>query len=169
METGHIEQHPQLSVLPDKSLEHGHEVLIIHRGQLPDDVSDEYLPTVFLFVLDGNSRLLCFDSGSYRNIAFYLAFHVLANACRCTCLCSMSVVLSTPRKDHAGDRHASKGVERRQVVRARAHWIPLAGAAMSFPPSHQQGIGRDGSLSMKSSFGRSNARMKSRMTSIWLR
>src|SRR5580765_8890977 len=52
MEAGHIEQHAQLSVLPDESLELGRKVLVIRRYQRRADVNDEQLPAVFLAELD---------------------------------------------------------------------------------------------------------------------
>jgi hypothetical protein len=47
VEAGHVEQHAQFSVLPDESLELGHEVLVICFCHLPAHVNDEELPAVF--------------------------------------------------------------------------------------------------------------------------
>jgi hypothetical protein len=35
MKTGHVEQHAQISVLADQSLELGHEVLVIRLASFP--------------------------------------------------------------------------------------------------------------------------------------
>jgi hypothetical protein len=57
VETGHIEQQAQFSVLPDKSLELGHKVLIVRCCQLPADVNDEKLAAAFFIELNGHSGL----------------------------------------------------------------------------------------------------------------
>jgi hypothetical protein len=45
-------------VLPDESLELGHEVFVIRFCQLATDVSDESLPAVFFIELNGHVGLL---------------------------------------------------------------------------------------------------------------
>src|SRR5579871_241080 len=54
METGHIEQQAQFSVLPEESLELRHKVLVICFYQLPADVNSENLPAVFFIKLNGH-------------------------------------------------------------------------------------------------------------------
>ena len=60
VETGHVEQHAQFSVLPEESLELGHKVLVIRFRQLPADVNNENLPAVFFVELNGHFELLWF-------------------------------------------------------------------------------------------------------------
>ena len=79
VETGHVEQHAQFSVLPDESLELGHKVLVIRLCQLPADVNDENLPAVFFIELNGHLELLWFVSGQF-------IFH------DCSCLSTVSLV-----------------------------------------------------------------------------
>jgi hypothetical protein len=55
VETDHVEQHAQFSVLPEESLELGHKVLVICFYQLPADVNDENLSAVFFTQLNGHS------------------------------------------------------------------------------------------------------------------
>src|ERR1700722_7304486 len=57
VETGHVEQQAQFSVLPDKSLELRHKVLIVRCCQLPADVNDENLAAAFFIELNGHSGL----------------------------------------------------------------------------------------------------------------
>ena len=65
METGHVEQRAQFSMLPDESLELGHKVLVICFYQLPADMNGEHLPAIFFIELNGHFRLLWFVSGCY--------------------------------------------------------------------------------------------------------
>src|SRR5664279_2320596 len=79
VEAGHIEQHAQLSVLPDESLELGYKVLAICFYQLPEDVNDENLPAVFFIEVNRHWALLRFVSGQ-------CVFHV------CSCLSIVGLV-----------------------------------------------------------------------------
>jgi hypothetical protein len=54
METSHIEQHAQFSMLPEESLELRHEVPVICLYQLSADVNNENLPAVFFIELNGH-------------------------------------------------------------------------------------------------------------------
>jgi hypothetical protein len=54
VETGHIEQHAQFSVLPKESLELRHKVLVIRSYQLPADVNDENLSAVLFIELNAH-------------------------------------------------------------------------------------------------------------------
>src|SRR5664280_1425871 len=63
VETGHVEQHAQFSMLPDKPLELGHKVLVICFCQLPADVNDENLPAVFFIELNVHFGLFWFLLG----------------------------------------------------------------------------------------------------------
>jgi hypothetical protein len=58
VETGHIEEHAQFSVLPEESLELGHKVHVIRLGQLPAEVNHENLPAVFRIESNGHFGLL---------------------------------------------------------------------------------------------------------------
>ena len=60
VETGHIEQHAQFSMLPDESFELRHKVLVIRLGQLAADVNREHLPAVFFIELNGHFGFLSF-------------------------------------------------------------------------------------------------------------
>ena len=51
VETGHVEQHAQLSVLPDELFKFRREPLIIRLGQNPGDVNRWKIPAVvFIYV-----------------------------------------------------------------------------------------------------------------------
>ena len=63
VETCHVKQDAQFSVLPDESLEFGHKVFVICFDQLSADVYDENLPAVFFIELNGRIGFLSFDSG----------------------------------------------------------------------------------------------------------
>ena len=69
VETAHVEQNAQFSVLPDESLELIHKVLVICLHQLSADVKDEYLPAIFFIQLNGHLELLGFDSVSFLRSA----------------------------------------------------------------------------------------------------
>ena len=58
VETGHVEQHPQFSVLPDESLELRDKMFVICFCQLAADVNDENLPAVLFIELNGHIGLL---------------------------------------------------------------------------------------------------------------
>ena len=58
VETGHIEQHTQLSVLLDEAFELGHKLFLIRLYQLPCDVNDEHRPVVFFIELNRHFELL---------------------------------------------------------------------------------------------------------------
>jgi hypothetical protein len=62
VKVGHIEQHVQLSVLPDKSLELRHKVIVIRFYQLAANMNYEYLSTVFFFEFNGHFGLPYFES-----------------------------------------------------------------------------------------------------------
>jgi hypothetical protein len=63
VKAGHIEQHAQLSVLADESLELRHKVLVICLYQLAADVNDKHLPAIFFIEFNGHFGLPCFDAG----------------------------------------------------------------------------------------------------------
>jgi hypothetical protein len=63
VETTHVKQHAQSSLLPDESLELGHKMLLICFCELPAHVNDEDLPAVFFVELNGHIEFLSFDSG----------------------------------------------------------------------------------------------------------
>jgi hypothetical protein len=42
------------SVQPDEPIEFGNKVLVIHGGQLSDDVNGEQFPSVFFIELNGH-------------------------------------------------------------------------------------------------------------------
>jgi hypothetical protein len=52
MEAGHIEQHAQLSVLPNESVKLRYKSLVIGLYQYPVDVNGEHLPVVFFIELN---------------------------------------------------------------------------------------------------------------------
>ena len=58
VETGHVEQHAQLPVLPNKPFNLWHKVFVIRFYQLAADVNDEYISAIFFFKLNGYFGLL---------------------------------------------------------------------------------------------------------------
>ncbi|MFZ1548525.1 MAG: hypothetical protein WAT12_15755 [Candidatus Nitrotoga sp.] len=57
VEAGHVEQHPQLSVLSEESLEYRNEVCVIVLYQLAADMNGEQLAVIFFIELYGYRRL----------------------------------------------------------------------------------------------------------------
>jgi hypothetical protein len=54
METGHVEQYMQISLMPNESLEFRQQTLIIRLGQLPADVNSEHFFAVLFIYVNGH-------------------------------------------------------------------------------------------------------------------